>query len=156
MSKLRRAERQMSLSASWDFIKNSEVIRVGVNAENRPYIIPLNYVVVDDNIYFHSAKEGRKVALFIDGLEVTAELDKLIKIKEEPKGCSYSCYYQSVMIEGIITRVDELDKKVEVLNKLVKKYATQDFIEVTKPDSQRVFVYKIEVIKIIGKELLPN
>ncbi len=156
MSKLRRAERQISLSASWDFVKNSEVIRVGVNTEKRPYIIPLNYVVVNDYIYFHSAKEGRKVDLFSEGLEVTAELDKLIKIKEEQKGCSYSCYYQSVMIEGILFKVFEVEEKVDALNKLVEKYATQDFGKVTSKDVKRVFVYKIEVISITGKELLPN
>ena len=156
MSKLRRAERQISLSASWDFVKNSEVIRVGVNTEKRPYIIPLNYVVVNDYIYFHSAKEGRKVDLFSEGLEVTAELDKLIKIKEEQKGCSYSCYYQSVMIEGNLFKVFEVEEKVDALNKLVEKYATQDFGKVTSKDVKRVFVYKIEVISITGKELLPN
>lgn len=146
----------MSLSASWNFLENEGVIRVGINDLTRPYIVPLNFVVINKMIYFHSAKDGRKITLLKDDKNVFVEADKMIDVKESKKGCSFSCYYQSVMIDGVISKVLDKEDKVRVLNALVEKYATEDFSKVTIEDSERVFVYCIKVEDIIGKELLPN
>lgn len=146
----------MSLSASWNFLENEDVIRVGINDLTRPYIVPLNFVVINKEIYFHSAKDGRKVNLFKNGEKVSVLVDKMIDIKESKKGCSFSCYYQSVMVEGLIYKILDKEKKVRALNALVEKYASENFSKVTIEDSERVFVYCIKVKDIIGKELLPN
>ncbi|MFP4456578.1 MAG: pyridoxamine 5'-phosphate oxidase family protein [Clostridia bacterium] len=156
MHKIRRAERQMSLSASWNFLEKEDVIRIGVCDDNLPYIIPVNFVLYEGMICFHSALEGRKVNLFNTEAEVFVEADKMIRVKESKRGCSFSCYYQSLMITGVLRKVLEEEEKVSILNALVEKYATEEFSKVTVDDSKRVLVYCIKVKDITGKELLPD
>lgn len=146
----------MSSSDAWSFLEEAQVIRIGINAPKRPYIVPINFVLFEGDIYFHSALEGRKTDLLKNNTLVFAEVDQLIEIKESDVGCKFSCYYKSVMVEGTVEKILDGQTKANILNILVGKYTLRDFVKVTKKESENVLVYKLKVENIIGKELLPD
>jgi hypothetical protein len=152
---MRRAERLMSLSASWDFLKNRDTLRLGLVDNNIPYIVPLNYVLVEDVVYIHSAKDGRKIDLIEVNNNVCIEVDETIGVKQATKGCKFSCFYRSVIATGEAFFIDDIEKKGKILNLLVSKYAKDEFVKVENDEGNNVHVIGIKITDIKGKELLP-
>ena len=77
---MRRKDREVSdFEDIMDIINHCDVCRVVVNDGEFPYIIPMNFgtEVVDNQLYlyFHSAKEGKKIDLFKKNNKVTFEMD---------------------------------------------------------------------------------
>jgi nitroimidazol reductase NimA-like FMN-containing flavoprotein (pyridoxamine 5'-phosphate oxidase superfamily) len=42
-------------------LKRAIICRMGLSENNVPYIVPLNFGYKNNFLYFHSAKEGRKI-----------------------------------------------------------------------------------------------
>lgn len=85
--------------------------------EHRPYGVPLEYVRKGNALYFHGAKEGRKVSA----------------MKANPWGCAvilgenemvperFGRKYQSVLVEGRIELIDEPMIKRQVMTWVVER-----------------------------------
>ncbi|QKF59586.1 pyridoxamine 5'-phosphate oxidase family protein [Aliarcobacter lanthieri] len=92
----------------------------------KPYCIALNFVYFQGSIYFHGSNEGKKIDT----------------IKENPNGsflvvqpystipsyffdtvaaCPATQFFASVLLEGILSFIENGDEKAKVLNALMKK-----------------------------------
>ena len=61
---MRRKEKEISdRNIIDDLIKKAMIIRIAMVDDNLPYIVPMNFGYKDNCLYFHSAKEGRKIDL---------------------------------------------------------------------------------------------
>lgn len=47
---MRRADRAMSREQALAFLKEGVVGRLGLICQGEPYVVPLNYVVIDDRV----------------------------------------------------------------------------------------------------------
>ena len=103
--KMRRMDRLVSDRARIGrIIADSAVCRVAVKDEEGLYIVPLSfgYVYEGDSLtlYFHSAKEGRKIRAVGSGCEAAFEMDSMSRVTEGPIPCNYSCLYSSITGTG--------------------------------------------------------
>ena len=155
MHKMRRSDRQMAEQEIYELLESSDIIRIGVIAEEKPYIVPVNFICLNDVIYFHSAKAGRKVTALEEAGEVCFEVDELIAIKHEDKACKFSCYYKSIIGYGQPFSVDG-PEKADILNSLTQKYTTKKFEPVSAGDAQHVVVYGIKITSVCGKKNIPH
>ena len=68
---MRRQDREVSERAKIDeVIESCDCIRLGLNAEDGAYIVPLSFGYAPEEpakFYFHSATEGRKVSMIGSG-----------------------------------------------------------------------------------------
>lgn len=151
---MRRKDREVSdFEDIMDIINHCDVCRVVVNDGEFPYIIPMNFgtEVVDNQLYlyFHSAKEGKKIDLFKKNNKVTFEMDceHNIILYEERMTCTMG--YASVIGHGIIEEVEE-EKKYEALKILMKHYHSEDFEFNTSP-IPRTAVFKLTVLEMTAK-----
>ena len=111
-----------------------------------PYNVPLNYGYEfkgDDLIlFFHCAKEGRKIkkiknsnrvcfALFSEGEPIHAETP-----------CSSGYYYSSIIGNGTAQFVEDMDEKKHALKKLVE-HQMQVETEFTDAQADTVCVFKV-------------
>lgn len=68
---MRRQDREVLQPEQIDaIIESCDCLRLGLNAEDGAYIVPLNFAYVPGKpakFYFHSAKEGRKVDMIGQG-----------------------------------------------------------------------------------------
>ena len=111
-----------------------------------PYNVPLNYGYEfkgDDLIlFFHCAKEGRKIeiiknsnrvcfALFSEGEPIHAETP-----------CSSGYYYSSIIGNGTVQFVEDMDEKKHALKKLVE-HQMQVETEFTDAQADTVCVFKV-------------
>ena len=98
-----------------DVMHRCDVCRIGLNDNGYPYILPLNFGLMDDGntieLIFHSALEGKKLDLIQADNRASFEMDCKHQLQYfADKGyCTYS--YESVMGKGHISIVADKDKE---------------------------------------------
>mgnify|MGYP000546288364 CR=1 FL=1 len=105
---MRRQDREVLQPEQIDaIIESCDCLRLGLNAEDGAYIVPLNFAYVPGKpakFYFHSAKEGRKVDMIGQGAKAGFELDGAHRLGEAETGCRHTFFYQSVIGTGTVRR----------------------------------------------------
>ena len=108
-----------------------------VGADGFPYITPVNFVSLEDNIYFHCAPKGEKLDNLMREPRVCFEVDvplAYIDIGLDPARpiCQLHQYYHCVIIRGTAADVKDSTLKLAALNALIAKHEkTDDFPPVT-------------------------
>jgi nitroimidazol reductase NimA-like FMN-containing flavoprotein (pyridoxamine 5'-phosphate oxidase superfamily) len=132
-------------------IKNAEVCHIGLIDGTEPYIVPVFFGYERNTIYFHSALEGRKVALIKKNKRVCFEIENGVEIINSDKLCDFSAKYQSIIGVGNAYLLKTIEEKVHGLKLLMKKYGyTKPDLRFQKLDS--TLVVKIVIEQMTGKK----
>ncbi|OFX81594.1 MAG: MFS transporter [Bacteroidetes bacterium GWE2_29_8] len=141
-----------------EFINNvlskCEACTVGmVDLDGNPYVLPFNFGYKDGVLYIHSGKGGKKEGILKVNNKVCVSFstDHEMRIQNPDIACSWSMKYRSVLLDGLLTFVDDFDEKCKALNIIMDHYAKKEFT-FSKPAVNNVNVMKIEIIKITAKE----
>lgn len=119
---------------------------LGINGY--PHTVPLNYVLYNNKIYFHSAKDGFKLKNIKVNPNVSFTVFDNVRIIEE----RFTTNYQSVMVYG---KAKIIPSNKEVLMELIKKYSVR-FLKEGKQYVDKSFestqLVEITIEHITGKE----
>lgn len=131
---MRRKEREVVKSEEIaEALDSCKVCRLGVQDEDGVYIVPLNYGYVMENgvltLYFHGAKEGKKMELIRKAPKVGFEIDGGHGLQEGDKACQYSYYFVSVTGKGTAQVVEDPEEKLHALEILMKHQTGKEFPE---------------------------
>ncbi|AXH14913.1 antibiotic resistance protein [Malaciobacter mytili LMG 24559] len=99
-------------------------------SENKPYSVALNFVYFQDKLYFHGAKEGRKVEAIRDNNKASFLVVKPYSLipsyfSNTIAACPATQFFSSVFFEGEIKQIENKNKKAEVLNALMEKLQSE-------------------------------
>lgn len=129
-------------------------------SDNRPYSVPINYVKVNDEIYFHGSKKGKKMDFIKDNsfgsFSVVDDYGYIPSYFCNDKGDASpaSHLFQSIIIDGSMVIVEEYDEKVNALQSLMEKYQPEGK---HKHLSDKSFYEKIvnatQVFKLVPNEI---
>ncbi len=139
---VRREDRSMDREQIWDFLEMMSVGRLGLIAGGEPYVVPVNHIVVDGALYFHSAHEGRKVEALKENATVCFETDVLYGIRDDQKPCDMGSYYRSVIVFGSAEIVDDRDEALRALELLVEKHSR-------RPDREKIDPAQLDTVAVI-------
>lgn len=97
---MRRHDREITDEAEvLAILERCEVLRVALNSETYPYIVPLSFgcEVIGERpyLYVHGAKEGLRHQLLADDWRVCFEADRFDGYVQTPHGIS--CNYESII-----------------------------------------------------------
>ena len=152
---MRRKDRVKELPNILAILDKCEIMRLGLCADNKPYIVPMNfaYEVFDEQvfIYFHCASEGRKLDMIAKNSNVCFEADCSYKTLKAEDACDWSAEFQSVIGEGIIAVVSEENDKIHALDLLMKRYGFEGKPHYSPQALSAVTVLKIIVEGMTGK-----
>jgi len=103
-AQMRRSDREVKDSARIDeIIRMCDCCRLGLVDGDGVYIVPLNFGFKSENgrrtLYFHGAKEGKKIELIKAHPFVGFELDTNHAVTAGEKACDYSFIYSSVIVK---------------------------------------------------------
>ena len=149
---IRRKDRALSKDEALKILKKCEYgFMATVSKDGSPYVIPLSYVFMDGEIYFHSALSGHK----LDNLNHSSKVCFSVADDAEPVySGGFSTYYESAVVFGTAYPVTEQKLRHEALTALCEKYLPKhmDKVEenITKSD-KTTLVYKITPERISGK-----
>lgn len=110
-----------------EVLSNSEYGTLSLCNDNKPYILPLNFVMANDEIYFHGAKKGKKIDLIKENSNASFNVVETYSLlpsyfsTDDGKACPATHLYKSIVVEGNIEFVENYDEKANALESLMKK-----------------------------------
>lgn len=116
-----------------------------------PYTVPLNYVYLNDKIYFHCATVGRKLDIIHQNNKASfCVIDQDAVIPEK-----FTTAYSSVIASGTIKAItDEKDKQI-ILEEFIRKFSADYFtegLEEIKIYMNRTCILELTIEELTGKE----
>jgi nitroimidazol reductase NimA-like FMN-containing flavoprotein (pyridoxamine 5'-phosphate oxidase superfamily) len=149
---MRRQDREIVDSERiWNILAAAKVCRVAFASEGWPYVVPLNFGILDRTLYFHSASAGTKLELLAANPNVCFEVEANVKIQPGDRACSWSVRYQSVIGFGRASLVDDPDERRAGLEALIAHYADAG-AELPQQLATETSVFRIDVHALHGKE----
>jgi len=133
-----------------DIISRCTICRVGLSDNNVPYIVPVNFGYDGTSIFFHSAREGRKLEMLRKNPNVCVEfdVDKELVLNDAPCGCKMK--YRSVIAYGTASIIDDRDQMVIGYDILMGHYMSGPFEYIEEGLSDSLIV-QIRLTQVTGK-----
>ena len=152
---MRRKEREVTDSEEIrKVLGECKVCRLGMIADGKPYIVPMNMGCDYDGekliIYFHCAKEGKKIdCLRYSPAVCISCVGDTQRLKDE-----FTTKYESAIVTGIATQVTERDEKILALKAICERHTPanmQNFDEAINKSLFRTDIWKVSIDSITGK-----
>jgi uncharacterized protein len=105
-----------------DFLTTARVGYLGLTHAEQPYVVPLNYVWWEGNIYFHGADVGRKVDMMEANPRVCFTVSEEYGTIANPVPAKTDTAYMSVMAFGTVGCMADLSEARAALQNLLDKY----------------------------------
>ncbi|MDR2089194.1 MAG: pyridoxamine 5'-phosphate oxidase family protein [Clostridiales Family XIII bacterium] len=155
---MRRKEKEITdVNKKLDILKKNKVCRLALSENDRPYIVPLNYGYSFENgaltLYFHGAKEGKKLDILRKNSLACFEIDSETGLIEREDPCEHSYAYQSIIGTGKITLLETPEEKSDALNRLTRHVTGSEKAHAFSEKALNgVAVFKMDVDEFTGKE----
>ena len=139
---MRRQDRKLTDEESTEILRKGDYgILSMCTANNGAYGIPLNYILVNNEIYFHGATEGSKLDFLLNNNKVSF----CVVGNTEILPAKFATIYESVIVFGNAFEVDGEEKRAGLMH-LIEKYSAgyihegEEYIE--------KYYSKVKVIKL--------
>ena len=133
-------------------IEKADVCRIGLSDGNMPYIVPMDFGYKDNCLYFHCAREGKKIDIIKRNNSACFEMDiDHMFLKPEGRPCGWGAKYRSVIGFGKAFVVEDSEEKSEALNIITQHYGA-DYYLFSKDELESVGIIKIEIASTTGKK----
>jgi hypothetical protein len=155
---MRRPEKEMKDRGTIDaLLERTLVGRIAtINRKRFPVIKPVNFLYWDGKIYFHSSKQGEKMADIRRGSRICFEVDEPIAyVLAKGSACSANYLYRSIIVKGKARLVNQREKKMTILKRLMEKYQPEGgYNDLPQPIVQKTAVVEILIEELSGKQSL--
>ena len=127
---------------------------LGLSQSDCPVLVPLNFVYIDDTIYFHGAPAGEKFELCKEnprGTFLVVEDYSLLPSYafDRAAACPATQFFKSVILRGHLRLVDSDKEKAQVLQALMTKLQPEGGHEPITQDSD-LYRQKLRGVAVIG------
>lgn len=153
---MRRKDREVTnKEEQMAILENSAVCRLAMVDDGKPYIVPLNfgYDWQGDNLqlYFHCAKEGRKIDVLNRNNQVCFELDGAHQLIEGNVPCSYGFAFESLIGFGTAELVEDEAEKERGMQLIMKRQAGLTELSFPARMLSSVAIIKVTASEVTGK-----
>ena len=151
---MRRKDRERGQEFAYDVIDRCEYGVMALAGEE-PYCIPLSFVRVGDELYFHCALQGRKLDLLRADNRVCVSFvtdTQPLFIADE---LNYTTFFRSAVVTGRAFEVTEAHEKAEALRALCQKLLPGDMTDFDKAAARSLSVtgvWGVHIDQATGKE----
>ena len=148
---MRRIDRKLDDAQTMELLQRGEYGVLGlIDPEGLPYGVPLNYAIVNGNIYVHAALEGKKLQCVAKNPDACFTVVGVTEVLPD----KFSTRYESVIVTGKAAIIEPSVEKDEALLALIRKYSN-DFMEkgmaYINSDKNKTVVIRIIPSIVTGK-----
>ena len=111
----------------YEVLDKAQYGTLAICRDDKPYSLPLNFVRIDDNLYFHGSKKGRKIDILKANLFASFSVVEPYSVissyfsSKENLACPATHFFKSVIIDGKIEFVENYEEKVQAVAALMQK-----------------------------------
>ncbi len=149
---MRRKEKEITNREDIEnILRQSKVCRLAMVDEDKPYMVPMNFGYSDGCLFFHCAKQGRKIDLIKKNPNICFEVDELIRLKKASLACDWGIDFKSVIGSGKAQFIEDSKEKILALNTIMSQYSGRTF---EYPDEmlEKTCVIKVVIDEMAGKQ----
>lgn len=149
---MRRNDKQINdVAGINDILSRAMVCRLGLCDGDMPYVVPVCFGFEDGALYFHCAKEGKKLDILRKNDNVCFEVDIDCEMKKEGQACDWGMKYKSVVGFGKAVFVEDVELKRKGLDVIMRQYSGGSF-EYSVDAVENIVVIKVEIESMTGKQ----
>jgi len=110
-----------------EILDKAEYGTLALSVNNTPYAVPLNFVRIEDSIYFHGALKNRKMKMLSKNQRASfsvVENHSLIDSDfstNDGLACPATQFFKSISIDGSVEMVEDKKEKIVMFDALMKK-----------------------------------
>ena len=120
---MRRKKQQLSNSECFEILDNSNTAVLALIGDGGyPYTVPLNFVRLDNKVYFHCAKTGHK----IDAVKNCDKASLCVVGRDDVLAEKYTTKYESVIAFGRVSLVSDSAEIRAAIEKFALKYCPKE------------------------------
>jgi len=111
----------------YNVLDNAEYGTLALCVDDTPYAVPVNFVRMEDDIYFHGALSNRKMKMLSQNPHVSFSVVENYALIDsdfsslEGLACPATQFFKSVSLEGVANVLASRDDKAKVFEALMKK-----------------------------------
>jgi nitroimidazol reductase NimA-like FMN-containing flavoprotein (pyridoxamine 5'-phosphate oxidase superfamily) len=148
---MRRKEKEITDQTEIEsIIKQSQVCRLAMVDGDVPYLVPLCFGFRDGVLYFHSAREGKKLDILRQNNSVCFEFDVVSGLSTAKTACDWGINYRSVIGFGKAVILESPEEKRSALEIITEQYADKDY-QLTDGAVEETLVIKVDIESMTGK-----
>ena len=152
---MRRKDREITgLAEIMEILSRCQVCRSGMCQKGMPYVVPLNFGVEREGerlvLYFHGAREGKKLDIIRENPQVCVEFDGEHRLLEGETACAHSFAYESVIGFGKAEILESHEEKAQGLAAILRSLTGKEFT-FTPEQTQSVAVLRMALEEVAGK-----
>lgn len=110
-----------------DVLDNAIYGTLALCSDNKPYSLPVNFSRIEDELYFHGSKKGRKIDIIKQNQNISLSVVESYSLidshfnSNNDLACQASQFFKSIIIDGTIEIIKDYDEKALALESLMKK-----------------------------------
>ena len=149
---MRRKDRELQYEEAYEVFERAEYATLSLVDGDKPYAIPISFVIKDNEVYFHSAMEGSKITIIQKNKN--AVLSVVGRTKPIYNNKQFTTFYESGIAYGDISFVKDDNEKILALRLLCEKYLPNDmdkFDQAIEMSLARTEIFKLNIATLTGK-----
>ena len=138
-----------------EILQKADVCRIAFAVDGVPYIVAMNfgYIWKDQLIlYFHCAKEGKKLELMKRNNMVCFEMDIDHELVEAENACDWGMKYRSIVGLGLLESITDEEEKKKGLDSIMDHYGFNRKKEYDEKVLNLTEVLRLTVTEFTGKK----
>ena len=129
----------MSPKEIGQFLTCARIGRLGFCTEDGPYVVPVGFAYAKGKIFFHTCSKGSKMRAIRRDPNVCFEVDEAL---------SDISMYKSVIVLGTAEIIDDKNKMIPYLQKLIDKYRVPTGFDEYMNDPERNKESELKAVRI--------
>jgi len=149
---MRRSDKEITSRSEIDkVIRDCKVCHLAMTADNEPYVVPISFGYDGAAVYFHTAREGRKIDFFTANPRVCVQFEHDVRlVTSDTDACDWTFSFESVIGFGVIEELTDPDTKAHGLNQIMQQYSGRTW-QFDIPAFSRTRVWRVSIDKLSGK-----
>ena len=149
---MRRDDKEITSRYEIDeIIHGAQVCHLGLAVDGEPYVVPISFGYDGSAVYFHTAREGRKIEMIASNARVCVEFERNVElVKSETKACKWTFSYESVIAYGDIEELSRTNDRTYGLNPIMMQYSGREW-RFDEPVLATTRIWRVVLREISGK-----
>jgi len=111
-----------------EILDKAEYGTFALSVDNTPYAVPLNFVRIEDGIYFHGALKNKKMKMLTQNPNVSFSVVENYSLidsdfsSNDDLACPATQFFKSVSMNGIVEMVESREEKGKMFEVMMQKH----------------------------------
>lgn len=136
-------------------LDSTEYGTLALSVEDKPYAVPINFVRLEEAIYFHGALSNKKMKMLASNPSVSFSVVQSYSLiasfmcSTEGLACPATQFFKSVSIDGVLEVVESREEKAKMFEALMSKLQPEGGYKLFSDETYDKSLKATAVLKII-------